>query len=352
MGEKLKLCRNQSAKPKFVVCNADEGDPGSYSDRYLLENQTHAVLFGMLVSAFVVEARTIILYIRAEYPESILVMQRAVALWEDWLKQNVPGDSFRISFKIVKGAGSYICGEESALLSSLEGQRPEVRIRPPYPSETGLFQKPTVVNNVETFANVPFIVCSGSEEYRKLGTPGSSGVKLLSLDGYFNKPGIVEVEMGTPLDEVVYNLGGGFRLPVKALHIGGPLGGIVPVSKFNDLSIDYESFSCQGFDLGHASIVSIPQDFPMIKYLEHLFEFAAHESCGKCVPCRLGTVRGLELLKQATVHKIDRELFQDLMETLKLGSLCGLGKALPLPVENTLHYFHHELEQYFNGKQA
>ena len=350
MADKLEACKASDILPKFVVCNADEGDPGSYSDRYLLENQPHAVLFGMLVAAHVVGASTAIVYVRAEYPESVSIMQDAIALWENWFseiheEQSTPP----IKFKMVKGAGSYICGEESALLSSLEGQRPEVRIRPPYPTEKGLFQKPTVVNNVETFANIPYIINVGAKDFRKLGTDKTPGTKLLSLDSYFISPGIVEVEMGSPLHKVVYEMGGGFKKPVKALHIGGPLGGIVPISKIGSLEVDFESFKSHEFDMGHASIVSIPEHFPMIKYLKHLFAFAAHESCGKCFPCRLGTVRGQELLQQAKIRKIDGELFKDLLETLKLGSLCGLGKALPLPVENALTHFHEELKSYFHG---
>jgi NADH-quinone oxidoreductase subunit F len=351
MADKLEACKARDIQPKFVVCNADEGDPGSYSDRYLLENQPHAVLFGMLVAAHVVGAHFAIVYIRAEYPESVSIMQDAVALWKNWFSEkNQEPSAPPIKFKIVKGAGSYICGEETALLSSLEGQRPEVRIRPPYPTEKGLFQKPTVVNNVETFANIPYIINVGAKDFRNLGTDKTPGTKLLSLDSYFNNPGIVEVEMGTPLYKVVYEMGGGFKLPVKALHIGGPLGGIVPISKISSLEVDFESFKSHGFDLGHASIVSIPEQFPMIKYLTHLFEFASHESCGKCFPCRLGTIRGQELLQQAEIRKIDSELFKDLLETLKLGSLCGLGRALPLPVENALTYFHEELKSYFHGK--
>ena len=292
LGDKLETCRAQDSYPKFVVCNADEGDPGSYSDRYLLEEQPHAVIFGMLTSALIVGADYAIVYIRSEYPEATASMERAIGLWEDYFAIKSEKKTPPIALKIVVGAGSYICGEETALLSSLEGQRPEVRIRPPYPAQSGLFLKPTVVNNVETLATIPYIIEHGPASFSKIGTDATPGVKLMSLDGLFNNPGIIEVEMGTQLHLVINNLGGGFKLPVKALQIGGPLGGIIPLEEVKNLSVDFESFQSHGFDLGHASVVSIPKDFPMIKYLEHLFEFAAHESCGKCFPLPFGYRKG------------------------------------------------------------
>ncbi len=347
MGDKLETCHAQPTFPKFVVCNADEGDPGSYSDRYLIEEKPHAVLLGMLTAALVVGAEVAIIYIRAEYPESISAMEEAIKQWSDYSQTGGKNERLPIALKIVGGAGSYVCGEETALLSSIEGQRPEVRIRPPYPAESGLFLKPTLLNNVETFASIPYILQHGAQAFRQLGTEATPGVKLMSLDGYFNRPGIVEVEMGTPLHQVVYDLAGGFRKPVKAIQIGGPLGGIVPIDQIANLSIDFESFATQGFDLGHASVVCIPEHFPMIKYLEHLFEFAAHESCGKCFPCRLGTIRGKELMQQAQESVVKLELVKELLYTLRMGSLCGLGKALPIPVENALKYFSEELQSYF-----
>ncbi|MDH3710052.1 MAG: hypothetical protein OER04_09205, partial [Cyclobacteriaceae bacterium] len=348
MGQKLKACQAATSNTKFVVCNADEGDPGSFSDRYLLEYQPHAVIFGMLAAAFCIGASKAIFYIRAEYPESLISIQQACSMWESWLSKQRVFQNFE--FKLIKGAGSYICGEESALLSSIEGQRPEVRLRPPYPTEQGLFHQPTLVNNVETLANIPFILEKGHEAYRKLGTTQNPGFKLLSLDGNFNRPGILEVEMGTPLHQVVYEFAGGFNKPVKALHIGGPLGGLVPLAKIKDLTVDFDSFRDQGFDLGHASIVCIPEDYPLIKYLEHLFEFGAKESCGKCFPCRLGTQRGWEMLQSSRDIKINRQLFQDLLDTMEMGSLCGFGKALPMPVKHAMKYFAEELNPYFQNE--
>ncbi|MCK6617750.1 MAG: NAD(P)H-dependent oxidoreductase subunit E [Cyclobacteriaceae bacterium] len=348
---KLESCRNTEANQRFIVCNADEGDPGAYSDRYLLEHQPHAVLMGMIIAGYLADASVGVLYIRAEYPESIEAIEKAIQQLRDhkFIGENIFGSGFSFRFKVIKAQGAYICGEETALLSSIEGQRPEVRVRPPYPAQQGLFNLPTVVNNVETLANLPFIMQHGGKAFASIGTPKSTGTKLISLDGHFNKPGIYEVDMGTPLRVVVNELGGGFRKPVKAMHIGGPLGGLVPVSKINDLTIDFESFSNEGFLLGHASIVCIPEDFPLLLYIEHLFEFTAHESCGKCFPCRLGSTRGKEMLQKARTgnYKIDRNLLNDLLETLEIGSLCMLGGGLPLPVKNALQYFEDELKPYF-----
>jgi len=351
MGLKLQFCRNVESDTKFIICNADEGDPGAYSDRYLLEVQPHSVLFGMLISGYVAHANYGIVYIRAEYPESVTIVQQAI----DDLKaqglvgKNIDGSGFDFEFKIIQAQGSYICGEETALINSIEGQRPEVRIRPPFPAQKGLFNKPTTVNNVETLSALHYIISEGGQAWKDIGTERSSGTKLVCLDSYFNNPGMYEVQMGTPLSEVVNDLGGGFKSAVKALQIGGPLGGLVPVSKIDDLTIDFESFSKEGFLLGHASVVSVPEDYPIMKLIEHLFDFASYESCGKCFPCRLGTKRGQELSQKALTsdYKIDRTLFTDLLTTLEEGSLCAHGGGIPLPVRNALQYFDDELRQYF-----
>ncbi len=351
MGLKLESCRNTPSDIKFIVCNADEGDPGAFSDRYLLEKQPHLVLLGMIIAGYVTGASQGVLYIRAEYPRSVTEIRNAITELEkgDWIGENIKGSDFSFYFKVIEGAGSYICGEETALLSSIEGQRPEVRVRPPYPAQEGLFNKPTIVNNVETLAMVPYIIKSGGKETAKTGTLKSTGPKLVCLDSHFNRPGLYEVKMGTPLREVVDQLGQGFSKPVKALHIGGPLGGIVPVHKIVDLTLDFESFDENGFLLGHASVIGIPEDYPMIKYLAHLFEFTADESCGKCFPCSIGSVRGKELLEKAQKeqdYKVDRKLLDDLLETLEIGSLCGLGGGLPLGIKNALHYFEDELKDF------
>jgi len=349
-GLKWQACRKQNADKKYIVCNADEGDPGAFTDRYLLEHHPHSVLFGMMLAGYIAGADEGILYIRDEYPLAIEHCQKAIdeLVQLGLAEQNFSGNDFSFSFHIIRGAGSYVCGEETALLRSIEGQRPVVSIRPPFPVESGLFGQPTVLNNVETFACSHWIVENGGAAFAALGSKQSAGVKLLSLDHSFHNPGVYEVPMGTRLMRVIDELGGGFRLPVKALQIGGPLGGVVPVEKFEQLSIDFESFSEQGFLLGHASMVGIPQTMPMMNFLYHLFEFTAQESCGKCFPCRIGSTRGLEMVKAAqNGDKIDRQLLDDLLETMELGSLCALGGGLPLPVKNILQYFKPELNDAF-----
>lgn len=352
MAFKLESCKNVESDSKFIVCNADEGDPGAYSDRYIMENRPHALLMGMMLAGYITGADCGVVYIRGEYPESVDIISECIKdlKKENLLGKNINGSGFDFEFKVIKAQGAYICGEETALLSSIEGQRPEVRVRPPYPTQKGLFNKPTVVNNVETLANLPFIFQNSGKAYAAIGTERSSGTKLISLDGYFNNPGIYEVDMGTPLSVVINDLGGGFRKPVKAMHIGGPLGGLVPVSKINELTVDFDSFAKEGFLLGHASIVCIPEEYPLIKYIEHLFKFTAHESCGKCFPCRLGSTRGAEMVEKAQTddYKIDITLMNDLLETLETGSLCALGGGLPLPIKNAMKYFENELSPYFN----
>jgi len=348
---KLKTAIGIISDQKYVVCNADEGDPGSFSDKWLLEENPHSVLFGMIMTGLIIGADTGVIYIRGEYPESARAVKIAVRQLEEEniIFNNQFKKEFGFKFHIVEGAGAYVCGEETSLLNSLEGLRPEVRTRPPFPAQYGLFGKPTILANVETFANIRYILKEGGLTYSSIGTEKSTGTKLVSLDGAFRKPGVYEVRMGTRLGYVFNELGGGTKYPVKAFQIGGPLGGIVPAAMANDLNLDFESVSDAGFLLGHAGVVSIPVDFPMIKFLLHLFEFTSKESCGKCFPCRIGSVRGYELLRGASEKgkKTDKDLFSDLLETMQLGSLCALGGGLPLPVKNAMQYFSSELEEYF-----
>jgi NADH-quinone oxidoreductase subunit F len=307
----------------------------------------------MMLTGYMIGASWGVVYIRGEYPESIDVIEDCIRelYAKGLLGENILGSGFNFQFKVIRAMGAYICGEETALLNSIEGQRPEVRVRPPFPAQSGLFNKPTVVNNVETLASVPWILREGGARYASIGRGRSTGTKLISLDGHFHKPGIYEADMGTPLEFVVNELGGGFTNDIKAMHIGGPLGGMVPVSKIKDLSLDFESFQQAGFLLGHASVVCIPSDYPLVKYIEHLFEFTAHESCGKCFPCRLGSTRGKEMFQKAIEegYKIDRKLLDDLLNTMEIGSLCALGGGLPLPVKNILQYFEPELKEYLQA---
>ncbi|MCP3663863.1 MAG: formate dehydrogenase [Gammaproteobacteria bacterium] len=340
---KLESCAEAGGDPKYVVCNADEGDPGAFSDRWLLEQQPHRVLGGMLAAGLAIGADSGLIYLRAEYPEALERVEQAIKAYQSTPAASESG--FR--FRLILGAGSYVCGEETALLNSIEGLRPEVRTRPPYPAQQGLFGKPTLLSNVETFAAIPWILARGGEAFAAIGTARSSGTKLVSLDHNFNQPGVLEVAMGTPLSRVVHELGGGFRQPVKALQIGGPLGGVIPIGEIDGLTLDFESLEQAGFLLGHASIVAIPEQFPMLELLRHLFKFVADESCGKCVPCRVGSRKGERLLLNASQQKpIDRQLLDDLLETMALGSLCALGGGLPLPIRNILEHFSDELQGY------
>ena len=348
---KWQSCRETAGAVKYIVCNADEGDPGAYIDKYLMEQRPHSVLLGMMVAGWFANAGTGVLYIRAEYPDSVRIIDAAIAelYAAGLLGKNILGSGFDFALKTIKGAGAYICGEETALLASIEGQRPEVRVRPPFPTVEGLFRKPTILNNVETFANIRAVLTMGGKGYASVGTPQSTGPKLLSLDSHFVKPGIYEVAMGTPLRTVI-DLAGGWKTGIKAIQVGGPLGGIVPVSHIDSLTVDFESFKKAGFLLGHAGVVSIPESFPMIEYIEHLFKFTADESCGKCFPCRLGSTRGKELIAKARTdesYKIDRTLIDDLLETMEQTSLCALGGGVPLPIKNALEHFGSEMAGYF-----
>jgi len=345
-GTKWQSCAQQAAVEKYIVCNADEGDPGAFSDRYLLEERPHAVLFGMLVAGYTTDAKWGVLYIRDEYPQAVENTANAIAEFEALnLLSDLP---FEFQFKIIRGAGAYICGEETALLRSIEGQRPVVSVRPPFPTVKGLFDKPTVVNNVETFAAIHWILDNTGKAFAAIGNGRSTGSKLLSLDSSFVRPGILEVAMGEKLSRVI-EAAGGFKTPVKALHIGGPLGGLVPTSKFDSLTLDFESFAGAGFLLGHASIIGIPESQKLASYIRHLFAFTAAESCGKCFPCRLGATRGKEMWHNAISgeHKLNRELLDDLLDTMERGSLCALGGGVPLPVKNALQYFADELAEFF-----
>ena len=341
-GMKWEFCSDQDAPAKYVVCNADEGDPGAYSDRYLLEEQALKVLFGMVICGYIIGSKQGFMYIRGEYPESIDITNETLAKLRDLnlLGNNILGSGFDFDMNVVEGQGAYICGEETALIASIEGRRAEVDVRPPFPVVEGLYKKPTVVNNVESLAAVALIFKHGSDSYKNLGNGRSLGTKLISLDGHFNNPGLYEVDLGTPLSRIIDEIGGGFNDDIKAIQIGGPLGGIVPVDILRSLTLDFEVFADAGFLLGHASFVCIPRSFSAVEYAKHLFAFTAHESCGKCFPCRLGSTRGKEMLGSAIDdnQKFSEELIYDLLETMEVGSLCALGGGLPLAIRNLLEH--------------
>ncbi len=345
-------CNAVAAAPgdeKYIVCNADEGDPGAFSDRYLLEQHPHKVLAGMFAAGQATGARTGVLYVRYEYPEAVRRLQQAIEEYETFSSQL--GGCFR--FHVIVGAGSYVCGEETALLNSIEGQRPEVRVRPPYPAMQGLWGKPTLVSNVETFANVPWILAHGGDAYAAIGARESKGTKLISLDSQFARPGVYEVDFGYSFGRLILQDAGGFDRETKALQVGGPLGSILPVSAIDSLDVSFESFQQAGFALGHAGIVAIPRDFPMLDFMRHIFAYMEEESCGKCTPCRLGTAKGRLMLEQARPDTpLDRALFNELLELLETASLCALGGGLPLPMRNALTHFSEELRPYFTAMES
>jgi NADH-quinone oxidoreductase subunit F len=347
-GMKWDFCSKAPGDKKYVICNADEGDSGAFSDRYLLEDQPLKVIFGMVMCGYVIGSNEGVLYIRGEYPKSIEAINGCInQLKQDGLLgESILGTNFSFDLNICIGQGAYICGEETALIASIEGRRAEVDVRPPFPVTEGLYKKPTVVNNVETLAAAAGILLNGAEKFSAIGNKKSAGTKLVCLDSFFNNPGIYEIEMGTPMKKIFEEIGGGYKEPVKAFQIGGPLGGIVPLSEIDNLNLDFQEFTAKGFMLGHASVVSIPKDFPMTEYIHHLFEFSAEESCGKCFPGRLGSYRGKEMFDQFKnkTAKIPLKLLNELLVTMQKGCLCALCGAIPTPIMNILKYFGDEMK--------
>ncbi len=347
-GMKWDFCSKAKGEKKYVICNADEGDSGAYSDRYLLEDQALKVIFGMVICGYVIGSDEGVLYIRGEYPKSIESLNASINSLkkEGLLGEKILGTNFSFDLGICIGQGAYICGEETALIASIEGRRAEVDVRPPFPVTEGLYKKPTVVNNVETLAAAAGILLNSAEKFSAIGNKKSAGTKLVCFDSFFNNPGVYEIDMGTPMKKVLYDIGGGFKEDIKALQIGGPLGGVLPVSEAEKLNLDFQEFTKAGFMLGHASIVSIPKDFPMVEYIHHLFEFTAEESCGKCFPGRLGSYRGKEMFDQLKSKraKIPLKVLNDLLITMKKGCLCALCGAIPTPIMNILKYFGEEMK--------
>ena len=347
-GMKWDFCGKAKSDKKYVICNADEGDSGAFSDRYLLEDQPLKVIFGMVICGYVIGGDEGVLYIRGEYPKSIEALNGSINSLKKagLLGENILGSGFSFDLNICIGQGAYICGEETALIASIEGRRAEVDVRPPYPVTEGLYKKPTVVNNVETLAAASGILLNGHEKFAEIGNKKSAGTKLVCLDSFFNNPGVYEIDMGTPMKKIFYEIGGGLKEPVKAFQIGGPLGGVVPIKEIDKLNLDFQDFTNAGFMLGHASVVSIPEKFNMVDYIHHLFEFSAEESCGKCFPGRLGSYRGKEMFDQAKskTAKIPLKLLNELLITMQKGCLCALCGAIPTPIMNILKYFGDEMK--------
>ena len=340
-----------AAKPGFdktVICNADEGDPGAFMDRSLMESVPHQVLEGMLIAAYATGASRLIIYCRAEYPLAIKHLKIAIGQIYD-AKLNVFGNrSVEISIK--EGAGAFVCGEETALIASLEGQRGMPRFRPPFPTDKGYQDKPTMINNVETFGNVPVILREGGETFARTGSEGGKGTKLFALAGDLKYPGLVEVPMGTTLNEIVFEIGGADREQVKAVQTGGPSGGCIPVELF-DTPVDYDSLRSLGAIMGSGGLIVISKDRCMVETARYFLDFTHRESCGKCTFCRVGTTRMYEILEKIVAGKgceADLDTLEDLGKKIKAGSLCGLGQTAPNPVLATLRFYRDEYLEHVN----
>jgi NADH:ubiquinone oxidoreductase subunit F (NADH-binding)/(2Fe-2S) ferredoxin/NAD-dependent dihydropyrimidine dehydrogenase PreA subunit len=357
-GRKWTECREAPGDEKYVICNADEGDPGAYMDRCVLEGNPHLVLEGMLIGARAVGARKGYIYVRNEYPLAVehskIAVQQAREL--GLLGENILGSTFSFDVEIARGGGAFVCGESTALMASVEGQVGEPRPKDVHTVVDGLFHKPTVLNNVETWANVPAILLNGSGWFSAKGTKGSKGTKILALTGRIRNTGLVEVEMGTPIATVVYDIGGGAANghSIKAVQIGGPSGGCLPEKKFN-LPVDYDELAEAGSMVGSGGMVVMDDESCMVDVAKYFLAFLQDESCGKCVPCRLGIDRMLEIVTDITEGRGRPEqlpLLEELAETISVTAMCGLGKTAPNPVLTTLRYFRSEYEEHVKHKQC
>ena len=354
---KWDAAKKSAGQKKYVVCNADEGDPGAFMDRSVLEGDPHNLIEGMMICGFAIGADEGVVYVRAEYPLAILRLQKAIedATERGFLGENIfgiPGRNF--SLRIKAGAGAFVCGEETALIASLEGERGMPRLKPPFPAQKGYWQLPTNINNVETFANVPWIIKNGGESFAKYGIETSRGTKVFALTGKVKKGGLVEVPMGITLKEIIYGVGGGIvgDRPFKAVQLGGPSGGCVP-AELIDTKVDYESITKTGAIVGSGGMVVMDDTTCMVDMARFFLDFTCKESCGKCTYCRLGTKRMLEILERITAgegREGDIELLEELSYKVKDGSLCGLGQTAPNPVLTTIKYFRNEYEDHINNK--
>ena len=357
-GMKWMFCSKSPGPKKYVICNADEGDPGAFMDRSLLEGDPHAILEGMAICAYAIGADEGYIYCRAEYPLAIKRLKKAIAQAEEagLLGEKILGTDFSFTLHIKEGAGAFVCGEETALMASIEGRRGMPRPRPPFPAVKGLWEKPSNINNVETFANVPYIFRVGAEEYAKLGTEKSKGTKVFALTGKINNTGLAEVPMGITMREIIFEIGGGIMggKKFKAVQIGGPSGGCIP-EKLLDTPIDYDSLIAAGAMMGSGGLVVMDEDTCMVDVAKFFLNFTQSESCGKCTPCREGTKRMLEMLTAITEGKGkdgDIEKLERLAKSIKAGALCALGQTAPNPILSTLRYFRDEYEAHIYDKKC
>jgi NADH-quinone oxidoreductase subunit F/NADP-reducing hydrogenase subunit HndC len=357
-GLKWQFAANNSADQKYVVCNADEGDPGAFMDRSILEGDPHSVIEAMAICGYATGASKGLVYIRAEYPLAINRLRRAMADAKEYglLGDNILGSDFSFDIEIKYGAGAFVCGEETALIHSMEGERGEPTSKPPFPAESGYWGKPTNVNNVETFANIPEIILNGGEWFTTIGTEGCSGTKVFALAGKINNVGLIEVPMGTTLNEVIFEIGGGIKdgKAFKAVQTGGPSGGCL-TEKDLDVAIDFDSLTAKGSMMGSGGMIVMDEDDCMVAVSKFYLEFTVEESCGKCTPCRIGNKRLLEILEKITKGQgtmEDLDLLKELSQTIKDTSLCGLGQTAPNPILSTLDTFWDEYVAHVKDKKC
>ncbi len=357
-GKKWTQVKSQKSFPKYVVCNGDEGDPGAFMDRSIMEGDPHRLIEGMMIAGIATGAEHGYIYVRAEYPTAVSRLRLAIEELEavGLLGKNILNTGFNFDLHINRGAGAFVCGEGSALTASIEGKRGMPRVKPPRTVEQGLFEKPTILNNVETFANVPIIITKGSKYYQSIGTENSPGTKCFALTGNISNTGLIEVPMGTSLRDVIFEVGGGMRGDVgfKAVQIGGPSGGCL-TEKHLDLPLDFDSLKKAGAMIGSGGLVVMNKETCMVEVARFFMNFTQNESCGKCVPCREGTKRMLEVLERIVAGngaEGDIELLLELADTISNTALCGLGKTAPSPVVSTINSFRDEYEAHIFDKKC
>ncbi len=355
---KWRAARDAEGDEKYLICNADEGDPGAFMDRAVIESDPHTLIEGMLIGAYSIGAKTAIVYVRAEYPLAIVRLKQAIkdAEAKGYLGDNIMGSDFSCRIIIKQGAGAFVCGEETALIESLQGARGMPRLKPPFPAQAGYWYKPSNINNVETYANVPWIINHGGEAFAAMGTEESKGTKVFAITGKIKRGGLVEIPMGKTLREVIFDIGGGIRddKEFKAVQMGGPSGGCIPASKL-DTIIDYKALGATGAIMGSGGMVVMDETTCMVGMAKFFLDFTAKESCGKCVACRLGTKRMQEILGRIVDGKGeegDIEKLEELCYAIKDDALCGLGQTAPNPVLTTIRYFRDEFEAHINEKKC
>ena len=355
---KWNAARQSPGETKYLICNADEGDPGAFMDRAVIESDPHNLIEGMLIGAYAIGAKEAVVYVRAEYPLAIERLKEAIKQAEErgFLGENIMGTGFSCKMRIKAGAGAFVCGEETALIESLQGERGMPRLKPPFPAQSGYWYKPSNINNVETFANVSWIILNGGEAFAAMGTEGSKGTKVFALTGKIKKGGLVEIPMGKTLRDVIFDIGGGIKngKKFKAVQMGGPSGGCIPADLL-DTVIDYKALGATGAIMGSGGMVVMDETTCMVSMAQFFLDFTAKESCGKCIHCRIGTKRMLEILNRIVKGEGrdgDIELLEELCYSIKDGALCGLGQTAPNPVLTTIKYFRNEYEAHINDKKC